>query len=54
MINAEEIGVVYRIPVADLQPHPLNPYQVRDDDAMEELTASIRKHGVLVPVIARR
>lgn len=54
MINAEEIGVVYRLPVADLQPHPLNPYQVRDDDAMEELTASIRKHGVLVPVIARR
>ena len=54
MINAEEIGVVYRIPVADLQPHPLNPYQVRDDDAMEELAASVRKHGVLVPVIARR
>ena len=54
MINAEEIGVVYRIPVADLQPHPLNPYQVRDDDAMEELADRVRKHGVLVPVIARR
>jgi len=54
MIDAEEIGVVYKLPVADLQPHPLNPYQVRDDAAMEELTASIQKHGVLVPVIARK
>ena len=36
MIDAEEIGVVYRIPVLDLKPHPLNPYQVRDDDAMEQ------------------
>ena len=54
MIDAEEIGVVYRIPVSDLQPHPLNPYQVRDDDAMQELASSIQKHGVLVPVIARK
>ena len=54
MVDAEEIGVVYRIPVSDLQPHPLNPYQVRDDDAMQELTSSIQKHGVLVPVIARK
>lgn len=54
MIDAEEIGVVYRIPVSDLRPHPLNPYQVRDDDAMQELTSSIQKHGLLVPVIARK
>ena len=50
----EEIGVVYRIPVSELKPHPLNPYHVRDDEAMQELAASIQKHGVLVPVIARR
>ena len=50
----EELGVVYKIPVSELNPHPLNPYQVRDDEAMQELAASIQKHGVLVPVIARR
>lgn len=50
----EEIGVVYKIPVSDLKPHPLNPYHVRDDDAMQELASSIQKHGVLVPVIARK
>ena len=50
----EEIGVVYRIPVSEIKPHPMNPYHVRDDEAMQELAASIQKHGVLVPVIARR
>lgn len=50
----EEIGVVYKIPVSELKPHPLNPYHVRDDDAMQELSASIQKHGVLVPIIARK
>lgn len=49
----EEIGIVYKIPVSELIPHPQNPYHVRDDDAMMELAASIEKHGVLVPVIAR-
>lgn len=53
MVDPEEIGIVYKIPVSDLKPHPLNPYHVRDDDAMMELAASIQKHGVLVPVIAR-
>lgn len=51
---AEEIGIVYKIPVSELKPHPLNPYHVRDDNAMMELAASIQKHGVLVPVIARK
>ena len=50
----EEIGVVYKIPVNELNPHPLNPYRVRDDEAMQELTASIQKHGILVPIIARQ
>ena len=50
----EEIGVVYRIPVSEIKPHPMNPYHVRDDEAMQELAARIQKHGVLVPVIARR
>ena len=50
----EEIGVVYKIPVNELNPHPLNPYHVRDDEAMQELTASIQKHGILVPIIARQ
>lgn len=54
MNKSEEIGIVYKLPVSDLKPHPLNPYHVRDDEAMMELAASIQKHGILVPVIARK
>ena len=49
-----EVGVIYRIPIADLKPHPQNPYHVKNDEMMQELSASISKYGVLVPVIARR
>ena len=50
----EELGVVYRIPIAELNPHPLNPYRVKNDEKMQELSASIGKYGVLIPVIARK
>lgn len=50
----EELGVVYQIPIAELNPHPLNPYRVKNDEKMQELSASIEKYGVLIPVIARK
>ena len=52
-IGFEELGVVYKIPTSELKPHPLNPYHVKNDDATQELIQSIKKNGVLVPVIAR-
>jgi len=50
----EELGVVYKIPVSELKPHPLNPYHVKHDEATQDLIQSIQKNGVLVPVIARK
>ena len=29
----ETLGIIYRMPLEDLHPHPLNPYGVRDDPA---------------------
>lgn len=50
----EELGVVYKIPITDLKPHPLNPYHIKNDEATQELIQSIQKNGVLVPLIARK
>lgn len=50
----EELGVVYKIPISDLKPHPLNPYHIKNDEATQELIQSIQKNGVLVPLIARK
>ena len=47
------LGIVYRMPLEDLYPHPLNPYGVRDDPAMQELVGSVKENGVLIPAIAR-
>ena len=49
----ETVGEVYRIPIGQLHPHPENPYGIRGDPDMLELTQSVRKFGVLCPALAR-
>ncbi len=39
------------IPVSRIEPNPQQPRQVFDAGALEELAASIRRHGVLQPVV---
>ena len=38
---------------ADISDFPNHPFKVRDDEAMQETTESIRQYGVLVPAIVR-
>lgn len=49
----ETVGVIYRLPTSELHPHPDNPFPIRDDPEMKELSESVQKFGVLVPAIAR-
>lgn len=44
---------VYEIPLSEIRDFPNHPYKVRDDDAMNNLTESIRQMGVQVPVLVR-
>jgi ParB family chromosome partitioning protein len=41
------------IPLASISPNPKQPRTVFDEDALEELKASIREVGVLQPVVVR-
>ena len=45
--------VVEQIPLSELHPFPDHPFQVRDDEAMQETAESIKTYGVLVPALAR-
>ena len=36
------LGIIYRMPLEDLHPHPLNPYGVRDDPAKQGCPVSVR------------
>jgi ParB family chromosome partitioning protein len=47
-------GRLYRLDVADLLPDPSQPRQTIDDERLEDLSLSIRKHGVLEPVLFRQ
>ena len=44
---------IQEIPLAQLHPFKNHPFQVRDDEAMQETAESIAKYGVLVPGIVR-
>jgi ParB family chromosome partitioning protein len=47
-------GATYmEIPVGSVSPNPRQPRQVFDDDAMAELTHSIREIGLLQPIVVR-
>ncbi|HQK79976.1 MAG TPA: ParB/RepB/Spo0J family partition protein, partial [Syntrophales bacterium] len=47
-------GRIYKIEVGLLQPDPQQPRKHFDPEALNELTASVRKLGVLQPVLFRR
>ena len=37
------IGTIHLIPVSMLHPMPCSPFKIRDDDAMQELAASMEE-----------
>ena len=44
---------VQHIPVSKIRPFPNHPFQVRDDELMQNTVDSIQKVGILTPVIVR-
>ncbi|MCX5856092.1 MAG: ParB/RepB/Spo0J family partition protein, partial [Deltaproteobacteria bacterium] len=49
-----EKGKLYDINLNDLLSDPNQPRKVIDPQALEELTASVTRHGVLVPILFRQ
>ncbi len=44
---------IQQIPLTELHPFKNHPFQVRDDERMQETAESVKEYGVLVPAIAR-
>ena len=44
---------VTEIPLSEISSFPDHPYQVRDDDSMNELVESVKERGLIQPVIVR-
>ena len=44
---------IQSLPLDLFYPFPNHPFEVRDDEKMEETVASVAQYGVLVPILAR-
>jgi len=51
--EAPEALVAQMVPVDSIRPNPYQPRVELDEAALEELTESIRTHGVLEPIVVR-
>ena len=49
-----ETGRVIFLPAKNIRPNPAQPRTVFREDALQELSESIRKHGILQPLSVRR
>ena len=49
-----ETGRVIFLPARAIRPNPAQPRQIFDPHALDELTESIRRHGILQPLSVRR
>jgi ParB family transcriptional regulator, chromosome partitioning protein len=52
--NALPADSLQRIPVDRVRPNPHQPRHRFDPDQLAELAASIREHGVIMPIVVRR
>jgi len=51
--SIDNSGEIKNIPLDELYEFNNHPFKIRDNEKMDELIASIKEHGVLVPGIAR-
>ena len=49
-----ETGRVVFLPVRSIRPNPAQPRKIFREEALDELAASIRQHGILQPLSVRR
>lgn len=52
-MNKNETAQAMQLPVEKLHPFEGHPFQVKDDDEMEQLVWSILTQGMLTPIVAR-
>ena len=43
-----------KIPVDEIRPNPYQPRKVFDEDALKELSSSIKQHGVFTPILVKK
>jgi ParB family transcriptional regulator, chromosome partitioning protein len=53
-IPAEDTPRIFRIRLAEIEPNPNQPRKHLDPNALQELAASIKRHGLIQPITVKR
>lgn len=53
-LDLDQLEQVEQILIIDIKPNPFQPRKIFDEEAMKELSESIKEHGVLQPIILRK
>ena len=53
-VGDKEVGQQNEVPISSISPNPRQPRTVFDDDALNELIASIKEIGILQPPVVRK
>lgn len=51
--DAEKLEKVQMIPISSISNFPNHPYQVKDDEEMDDFVENVKENGVIMPVIVR-
>ena len=51
---ARQNNEIVELSLSDLRPNPYQPRKIFDEDALNELAASIKEHGVFQPIIVKK
>ncbi len=52
-MEQEQVGQVLEVPTEELFSFENHPFKVMDDEKMDEMVASVRENGILVPIMVR-
>ena len=53
-LGLDQLEQVEQILIVDIKPNPFQPRKIFDEEALKELSESIKEHGVLQPIILRK
>ncbi|WP_027415065.1 ParB/RepB/Spo0J family partition protein [Aneurinibacillus terranovensis] len=53
-INVDEQDQIIEISIKEIRPNPYQPRKVFEEQALNELTESIKEHGIIQPLVARK
>jgi len=53
-LDLDQLEQVEQILIVDIKPNPFQPRKIFDEEALKELSESIKEHGVLQPIILRK